>query len=58
LRVIRLEVSVYSVYITNPFQAFFAGKGGGGGKILLVDVTVKNNKNFGPDYIQEFGLWT
>ncbi len=31
-RVLRLEVSVYNVYITNQFQATFArGEGGGGG---------------------------
>jgi hypothetical protein len=29
LRVLRLEVSVYNVYITNQFQTTFAQKGGG-----------------------------
>ncbi len=32
LRVLRLEVSVHNVYITNQFQTTFA-RGGGGGKI-------------------------
>jgi hypothetical protein len=32
LRVLRLEVSVYNVYITNQFQTTVAGGGGGGGK--------------------------
>ncbi len=33
LRFLRLEVSVYSVYITSQFQTTFAqGWGGGGGK--------------------------
>jgi hypothetical protein len=31
LRVLRIEVSVYSVYITNQFQTTFA-RGGGGGR--------------------------
>ncbi len=30
LRVLRLEVSVYHVYITNQFQTTFARRGGGG----------------------------
>jgi hypothetical protein len=35
LRVIRLEVSVYNVYITHQIQTTFTqGGGGGGGKIL------------------------
>ncbi len=31
LRVLRSEVSVYNVYITNQFQTTFAREGGGGG---------------------------
>jgi hypothetical protein len=31
LRVLRLEVSVYNVYITNQFQTNFAREGGGVG---------------------------
>jgi hypothetical protein len=32
LRVLRIEVSVYNVHITNQFQTTFAqGDGGGGG---------------------------
>ncbi len=34
LRVLRLEVSVYNVYITNQFQNTFA-QGGGGRKIPM-----------------------
>jgi hypothetical protein len=35
-RVLRLEVSVYNVYITNQFQTTFA-QGGGGGSISRGD---------------------
>jgi len=41
LKVLRLEVSMYNVYITNQFQAAFA-RGGGEGN-LLVEVT-ENSK--------------
>jgi hypothetical protein len=30
LRIVRLEVSIYDVYITNQFQTTFAHGGGGG----------------------------
>ncbi len=40
LRVLRLEVSVYNVYITNQFQATFALK----------------EEDFRPNYVQELGL--
>ncbi len=33
LRVLRPEVSVYSIYINNQFKATFAHGGGGGKKI-------------------------
>ncbi len=54
LRVLRLKVSVYNVYITNQFQATFAQRGGvsrgdcekQGGKLLRLC----------PNYVQEFGL--
>ncbi len=37
LRVPRLEVSVYNVYITDQFQITFGqGGGGGGGGVKLV----------------------
>ncbi len=39
VRVLRLEVSVYNVYIANLFQTTFAREGGGGVK-SLVEVTV------------------
>jgi hypothetical protein len=42
LRVIRLEVSVYNVFITNQFQPTFA-RGGGGESNPLVEVT-ENSK--------------
>jgi hypothetical protein len=62
LRVLRLEVSLYNVYISNQFQPlFFKGGRGGGGYNLLVEVTVnskeENSKGFCPNYILEFGLW-
>jgi hypothetical protein len=44
LRVLRLEVSVYNVYITNKFQTTFA-QGGGGGINLSVELTVKSKDN-------------
>ncbi len=33
LRVLRLDVSVYNVYVTNQFQTTFALGGGGGGGV-------------------------
>jgi hypothetical protein len=53
LRVLRLEVSVYIVYITNQFQTTCSRGGGGGVKSnLLVKVTVnskeENSKTFVP----------
>jgi hypothetical protein len=36
LRVLRLEVSVYNVYITNQFQTTFAQGGGGGVKSVSI----------------------
>ncbi len=43
LRFLRLEVSVYNVYITNQFQTNFSRGGGGGGDPLII-VILKNNK--------------
>jgi hypothetical protein len=38
LRFLRLEVSVYNVYIANQFQITFArGRGGGGGLNLFLE---------------------
>jgi hypothetical protein len=57
LRVLRLEVSIYNVYIINQVQSPFAREGGG----PLVEVTVnskeENSKVFCPNYFREFGLW-
>ncbi len=53
LRFLRLEVSVYNIYITNQFQTTFASGGGG----VLVEVTVNSKEeDLCPNYIQEFGL--
>ncbi len=41
LTVLRLEVSVYNVYMTNQFQATFAEGGGGD---LLVELTVNSKE--------------
>jgi hypothetical protein len=41
LTVLRLEVSVYNVYITNQFQTTFT-RGGGGDP--LVEVTVNSKE--------------
>jgi hypothetical protein len=58
---LRLEVSVYNVYITNQFQTTFAqegGEGGGWSKIRKETVSSKeeNSQDFCPNYVQEFGL--
>jgi hypothetical protein len=61
LRVLRLEVSINNVYITNQFQTPLLLKGGGGGN-PLAEMTVKskeeNSEDFCPNYVQEFGLCT
>jgi hypothetical protein len=47
LRFLRLEVSVYNVYITNQFQATFASSGGGGGEggiKSIVEVNVNSKE--------------
>jgi hypothetical protein len=54
LRVRRLEVSVYNVYITNQFQHTFAGGGGGG--LNTVNSKEENSGDFCPNYGQEFSL--
>jgi hypothetical protein len=59
LRVLRLEISVYIVYITNQFQTTFAGGGGGGVKsVSRGDCELQGGKllDFCPKYVQEFGL--
>jgi hypothetical protein len=43
-RVLKLEVSVYNVYITNQFQITFAQGGGGGEKNSLVEITVNSKE--------------
>ncbi len=49
LGVLRLEASVYNVYITKQFQTtLLLGVNGGGGGNPLVD--------FCPNYVQEFAL--
>jgi hypothetical protein len=57
LRVLRLQFSVYNVYITNQFQTTVAG---GGVIKSLVEGTVnsrwENSQDFGPKYVKEFGL--
>jgi hypothetical protein len=63
LRVLRLEVSVYTVFtITNQFQTPLAQGGGGGVKNRLVQVTVNSNEensyDFCPNNVQEFGPCT
>jgi hypothetical protein len=55
LRVIRVEISVNNIYITNQFQPTFPQ--GGGGVNSLGKVTVNSKEeNSCPNYVQEFGL--
>jgi hypothetical protein len=56
LRVFRVEVSVYSVYITNQFPATFA-QGEGRVKTVTVNSRSKTLKTFCPNYVWKFGLW-
>ena len=62
MRVLRLEVSVYNVYITNQFQTTFDRGAGGGGRVRLAEVTAnskeENSEDFCPNYVQELGLST
>jgi hypothetical protein len=46
LRVLRLEVSVYNVYITNEFQTIFFSRSGGRGvkSVSTVEVTVNTKE--------------
>ncbi len=57
MRVLRLEVSVYKVYITNHavLNHFFSRGVGGGGDLT---VNSKEEKDLGPNYVKEFGLCT
>ncbi len=55
LRVLRHVVYVYNFYIANQFQPTFAG-GGGGDPLVEVAVNSKEEKDFCPNYGQEFCL--
>jgi hypothetical protein len=44
LRVLRLEVSVYNVYISYQFQTTFSSQGGGEGVKFIVEVIVNGNE--------------
>jgi hypothetical protein len=62
LRVIRLEVSVYNVYITNQLQTTFVREvGGERGVKSVVEATVRSkeehSQDFCPNNVHEFGLW-
>ncbi len=48
MKVLRLEVSIYNVYMTNQFQTTFAWGGGGGVKSVVLEVTF-NSK--GENYV-------
>ncbi len=50
LGVLRLEVSVYNVYITKQFQTTFAFFSGGGGVNLLVKVTANSKEENSYDF--------
>ncbi len=55
LRVLRLEVSICNVYITNQFQTTFAG-GSAVGRVTMIS-KVENSSDFYQNYVQEFVLW-
>jgi hypothetical protein len=59
LRVLRLQVFVYNVYITNKYQTTFA-QGGGRVKSLSREVNLNSkeekSEDFCPKYVQEFGI--
>jgi hypothetical protein len=57
LRVLRLEVFVYNVSITNQFQINFAWGGGGGERLVEVTVNSKEeNRKILSNYVPEFCL--
>jgi hypothetical protein len=58
LRVPKLEVSVYNVYITNQFKTTCSR--GGVKSVRRGDFELQGGKIFNtffPGYVQEFGLW-
>ncbi len=44
MKVLRLEVSVYNVYIASQFQTTFAQVGGGGSLLMEVSVNSKEER--------------
>jgi hypothetical protein len=54
LKVLRLEDSVYNVYITNQFQTTFAQEGGD--PLVEADANSKEKPPLCSNYVQEFGL--
>jgi hypothetical protein len=63
LRVLRLEVSVYNIYITNQFQPTFARGEGEVKSVCRGDCEYSKEENsevfedFCLNNVQEFGLW-
>ncbi len=59
MRVLKLYVSVYNVYITNQFQTIFAHGGRGVKSIIVVtpNSKVENSSDFCLDFDQELCLW-
>ncbi len=57
MRVLRLDVPAFNVYITNQFQSIFSW-GGGGGRVKTRKYRGDcEEENFCPNYVPEFGLW-
>jgi hypothetical protein len=59
LRVLRLEVSVYNVFITKQYQPSFAWGGGGGVGVKSIsrsDCEQQGGKLYSPNYVYKFGL--
>jgi hypothetical protein len=56
LRVLRLEVTVYTVKIKNQFQPTFAQRGGVKSAEVTVNSKEENSQDFCLNYVQEFGF--
>jgi hypothetical protein len=55
---VRFEVSLYNLYITNKFQTTFTQEGGEVKSVNrgVYECKVENSEDFCPNYVQEFGI--